>query len=83
MRPGDADLADLGPTPRESPTFGCTPIHPRARATLQADVLVSISNLPTSITLMLTNEEARELAMTILRKTEQPRLVDFTPRKDS
>ena len=68
MRPGDADLADLGPAERESPTFSCTPIHPRARATLKADVLVSISNLPTSITLMLTNEEARELAFTILRK---------------
>lgn len=61
------------------PHFSATAVATSARPVLEADVMVSISHLPTSISLLLTIEEARALAFVILRETEK---LKPHPRKD-
>lgn len=53
------------------PAFAATALHETCRPALEADLMVSVSHLPTSITLLLTVEEARSLAFVILRETEK------------
>jgi hypothetical protein len=63
---------------RDNVNFAATTVKPGARAALQADLMVTINHLPTSISLLLTVHEARELAYVILRETEK-----FLPRKET
>lgn len=60
------------------PIFAATAVNKASRPVLQADLMVSISHLPTSITLLLTVAEARQLALVILRETDK-----LQPRKET
>lgn len=50
-------------------TFRVSTLAAPARESLGKDCMVTITHLPANIVLMLTAEEARALAMEILRKT--------------
>jgi len=63
---------------RPATQFAATAVNRTVSGLLRADLMVSITHLPASISLLLTVEEARQLAFVILRETDK-----LKPRKEA
>lgn len=59
--------------------FAVTPVKPAARESLGGDLLVSITHMPTSVSIVLSAADARRLAFHIIRQTDGL----LPPRKDA